>query len=137
MYVEGVLLFASALTNYVAAAPLNSAEAGTSTIVRRAVTWDKSCERTNPYAYGGKKYKDKAQIAFADAQEIAKYALNVPRASDGSLFSGSQAYKNYFSPDTDEESAIPKMMQAIYDNRLDENVGGYSFEVKCGSDQDK
>lgn len=79
----------------------------------------------------------KAETAIKDAEEIARYALN-EALSDGSNFQGSQGYDNYFSPMDHEVQAAKKVMQAIYDNRLDaEDENGYKFTVKCGSDQDE
>lgn len=104
-------------------------------LVARGARYDTSCDRKIPNG-DGKTYKDKAQSAFGDANTLAQYS-QTGEDSKKNAFTESTAYSHYFA-DGDKDK-VKAMMQVIYNSRLpdDENhEQGYTFDIKCGSDQD-
>ena len=107
---------------------------GVSRLQRREEFWDASCDAKIPSDPQGRTYRQKAGQAFADASTMANTIFS--NLKDGTTFRDSTAFSHYFdSPDFER---VQSMLQTItQDNNPADDVVGYSFRVKCGSNQDK
>lgn len=103
-------------------------------LFKREINWDASCTRNIPNDPQGRKYKDRAGIAFSDAATMANSIYNA-LPQDGSLYQGNAAFTHYF--DQTDLTQVKNMLQTIYNNNIPSTEdGGYTITVKCGSDQD-
>ena len=129
LFKVALILFSLSLVSAIPAKSSNYANH----LQRRQPTWDASCNRKIPSDPKGRTYRDKAGQAFADASTVANKIAG--SLKDGSKFSASTAFSHYF--DSDDFGLVESMLEAIAEDNdpSDDTSVGYSYLVKCGSDQ--